>query len=252
MGAATLQLPSQKDTLYLTSGFQDDFDNYVDAGRWTKVVTDSGSVAALVTTGADNGVLAIIPSDGSVADNDEAYVHSTNSPFLITANRMIQAEAGVQYAEASTNHANVFFGIMDAIAANTLVDDGAGMKASYSGAAIFKVDGGTVWKCECAIGAVKQTTASAIAAGGAALVRLRIEIRGLTSTTAEVTYWYDNGSGIQQFLDPTQIVATPIKHIITFTGAVQMQVGAGQKNGVATAVETLNVDYVSAYQTRKQ
>lgn len=249
MSAATLDLPAQKETLNKTAGFQDDFDTYSSGGRWTSTLSDSGSIAVLATTG-DNGQIAVIPSDGSVGDNDESYFATTNSIFKIIANRMLQLEADVQFAEANTSAANVCVCFADAIGANLMVDNGAGMKTSFSGAAIYKVDGETVWRCVCSLSTTQQITKTGVTAGGTAFMRLKIEIRALDATLAEVTYWYDDGSGMRQFLDPTQKVATPIKHIFTYTGAVAMMAGGGCKNG-STSLETVNVDYFSAYQSRR-
>jgi hypothetical protein len=220
-----------------TISIWDDFTWYVTAHNWTTVVSDSGTVAVGDAAG---GIIVLTPSDGTVADNDEAYLKSTNEVFLIANNKPLLAEARVQFTEANTDDANIFFGVADAIGANTLVDDGAGMKTSFSGAAIYKVDGGTVWKCISSKSTTQTISTSLTTAGGATPQTLRIEIRPVTSTVAEVTFWVD---GVQ-LRESTSRGEAPIKHQLTYTSATEMQVGAGVKNGF-TNLETLNIDYVA-------
>lgn len=223
-----------------TVGVFDDFTWYVTAHNFTTVATDSGTVSV---GDAAKGIVALVASDGTVGDNDETYIKSTNEVFLIANNKPILAEAKLQFTEANTDDANVFFGVMDAIAANTLVDNGAGLKTTFSGAAIYKVDGGTVWKCVSSISTSQTISTSTTTAGGSSYQTLRIEIQPINSTTAEVTFYVDG----QQLIDSTTL--RPIKHTITYTGATEMQVGAGVKNG-DTNLETLNIDYIAVEQLR--
>jgi hypothetical protein len=242
MGKALVNLPDAFEKRRSVSLF-DDFLWFVTAHQWTSVLTDSGTASV---GDAKNGVLALVASDGTVADNDEAYVKSTQEVFLIAADKPILAEARVQFSEANTDDANVFFGIMDAIGANTLVDDGGGLKASFSGAAIYKVDGGTVWKCVSSLAGVQTVSTSTKAAGGTAYQTLRIEISPVSSTVAEVTFWVDGLPLYDAAILGRQV---QIKHLVTYTGATEMTVGAGVKNGGAN-LETLNVDYIGAFQVR--
>src|SRR5688572_5665980 len=103
-----------------TFGFLDDFDWYVTAHRWTTVATDSGTVSV---ADGKNGVLALVASDGTVADNDESYVKSTAELFLVAANKPIVGQALVQFTEANTDDANVAFGFQNAVGANSILDD---------------------------------------------------------------------------------------------------------------------------------
>jgi hypothetical protein len=223
-----------------TFGFFDDFDWMISPHRWTTVASDSGTIT--VANGV-NGIAPLVASDGTVADNDETYLRSTNAIFQIAADKPQMAEARVQFTEANTDDANVFFGFSSAIAANTLVDNGAGMVTSFSGACIYKVDGSTVWKCVSSIGTNQTISTSTKAAGGSAYQTLRVEIQPIDSTTAEVKFFVDE----QILIDAT--TNKPIKHVITYTGAAAMYVGAGVKNG-DTNLETLNIDYIAVEQLR--
>lgn len=234
MGNRLIEVPDEIRNLRLVASRKDDFSFFEDAKEWTKVVTDSGTVAA---GDADGGLLILTPSDGSVADNDEAYVKSTNKIATIKANQNIYAEAWLQFAEAATNAANAFFGWCSSIAANTLVDDGAGMLTNFSGACIYKVDGSLNWKCISSNGTTQTINTSTTVAGGTGYQLLEIQIDPIDSTTARISFWV-NGT---QLVDST--TGKPITHLYTYTSAVAMNLGAGVKNGSANQ-QVLNIDAI--------
>lgn len=224
-------------------GIFDDFTNDIDAAEWVTTLTDSGTGSVGDAAG---GILALVASDGTVADNDEAYVESPNETFLFANNKPLVFEARVQYAEANTDDANIIVGVKDAVAANTLLDDGGGPAASYSGAVFFKVDGGTTWQCETSIAGTQTTTDLTAAnannlskvvqtAGGTAYQVLRIEFKPYSSTNAKVDF----------FIDGVHVAS----HDFIYTSATEMQICAGVKNGSANN-ETLNIDYIGAWQLR--
>lgn len=225
-----------------TFGIFDDFTDDQSDITWVDTITDTGTVTIGDAVG---GIVALVPSDGTVADNDEAYIESPNEVFKFAADKPIICEAKVQFTEANTDDANIFFGLMDAIGANSLVDDGAGPKTSYSGAVFYKVDGGTNWWVEASLGATQtavELTATnsldktAKTAGGASYQKLRIEFRPYSSTAADVLYFIDD------------VHVYKITGFV-YTSATEMQVGAGVKNGGAN-LETLNIDYIGCYQLR--
>ncbi len=123
----------------------DDFTLDSSSTFWTDQLTDSGTI----TVGdVRNGIASLTPSDGSVADNDEAYRYTPNALFLHVANKPMYGRAYIQYAEGDVSHANVMFGFMSSPGQNMIVDDGGGPKASGSCSVIYKVDGGTVWRAQ--------------------------------------------------------------------------------------------------------
>lgn len=218
----------------------DDFTRDIDSAEWVSTLTDSGTASVGDAVG---GILALVASDGSVVDNDEAYIESPNEVFKLAAGKPIYAMAYVQFTEANTDDANVFFGLADAIGANTLVDDGAGLKTSFSGAAIYKVDGSTVWKCVTSNSTTQTISTSTTTAGGASYQKLEIDIQEFSSTACVVTFKVDG----QRLLDST--TGLPIRHTILYASATEMQLGAGVKNG-GSNLETLNIDYMGAVQVR--
>jgi len=235
-----LELPSGPSLRRLYAGFFDDF-VCENTTLWTTTATDSGTSTH---TAQRDGVVALAPSDGTVADNDEIYF-LTPEIFLFAANSPLIVEARIQFTEANTDDANVLFGVLDAPAANTILDDGAGPKASYSGAVMFKVDGGTTWSCENSISTTQKTTdldgtqplsSDSKTAGGSSFQTLRIESRPISSTKHDVFYWID-GALVAKHKDQV------------YTSATEMSVCVGAKNGGSNN-ESIVVDYVFAYQKR--
>ena len=242
MGQLLVSIPENVRLMELTHGVADDFHNYATGGQWTSVLTDSGTAAV---GDAAVGVITLSPSDGTVADNDEAYVKTTNEIFKFASGKPIQAEGLVQFTEAATNAANVIFGALDAIAANTLADNGAGPPSSYSGACFFKVDGDTLWQCESSNGSTQKTTrlSSDISldgqdktAGGSAYQKLRIDC-------------IPTGDGLIdfQFYINDKLVAVHKQR--SYSSATEMNFGFGVKNGTA-AQQTLLVDRARCHQVR--
>ncbi len=229
-----------------TFGFFEDFmAPVVSADLWTPLTADSSSAATLflvlATTGNEGGILSMTQD---ATDNDELYLAQSCMPFKIAANKPLIFETRIQYAELATNANNVMVGFLSTGAANSLIDNGGGPVASATMAVIYKVDGGTVWRCRSQIGAaVGQTdTVSRHTAGGSAYQTLGIEIEPYSSTKAKIIYTLD---GVQM----EDANGVKIAHDLTYTNAVVMGAFVGCKTGGANA-EVLLTDYVAAYQLR--
>lgn len=216
-----------------TLTWEENFLWYISPHLWTATLTDSGAITALTTHG---GGVAITPSDGTVADNDEAYLGWTNKNIVPTNLKPIVFQTVIQYTEGNTDDANVIAGMLSTSAANALLDDGGGPPASYTGLVFFKTDGDTVWQVESSVGGTQTTTRLTAAnsldqvaktAGGSARQTLRIEFIPFSSTQADVLF----------FIDGVAVA----KHLWTYTSAVAMSPVVGLKNGANTTVETLNV-----------
>lgn len=214
---------------------ESDFFHYTTTEDFTSILTDSGTAAVGDAAG---GVVVITASDGSVADNDEAYVKSTAEVFLFANNKPLSFEARVKWTEANTDDANVIVGLMSAAAANALQDDGAGPAASYSGAVFYKVDGSNDWAAECSIaGTQTAITLSGATDGGAGnYQRLAIDFIPTSSTVATVIFSIDG-------------VAVGSTAAFTYTSATEMNTIVGIKNGSANN-EALSVDYIRCSQVR--
>lgn len=223
----------------LQFGFHDDFFQYVSGDYWTATLTDSGTASLITTT--PGGIIELACSDGSVADNDEAYIGST-AAFLPAANKPLYFEAKFKFTEANTDDANIMLGFCSTSAANAILDDGGGPPASYSGAVIFKVDGATVWNCETSVSTTQTTTTTAVSSTSSNYQYAAIEIIPVSSTLAEVSFLYSAGGSTDSY----QLLA---KQQWTYTSVAALKAFAGAKNGGANH-EKLYVDYVKAFQLR--
>lgn len=220
---------------------EDDFTDDIDTARWV-ATTGSGDGGSATVGDAVGGVLAIKTNN---FDNYEEYVESPNETFKFAEGKPLRFRCRCKFAEANTDDANIIVGIKDAVGADTLVDDGAGPAASYSGAVFFKQDGQTLWSVEVSIGSTQETvqltaanslTGRAHTAGSTDYHWLSIEFCPISATKADIVFAIDD------------------EDVYKFTGdyitsATEMQICLGAKAGGANS-ETLNVDYVSCIQKR--
>lgn len=232
-------LPTERDAFDdLANAFTlfNDFFSYTSTEDFTSILTDSGTAA---DSDAAGGVLVINPSDGSVADNDEAYVKSTQEVFKFAADKPLSFSARVKWLEGDTDKLNVIVGLMSAAAANALGDNGGGPPSDYSGAVFYKIDGGTTWQAEVS----NSTTQTAVtlsnipAAPGADNWQTLSIVFVPTSATAGTILFY---------IDKVLVGSTTYTH----TSATEMNTIVGAKNGIITVLETLYVDYIRCSQVR--
>lgn len=236
-----INFPDRLLLLPLSNLVADDFPAK-DTAVWTTTATDSGTAAV---GDAANGIVQLLPSDGTVADNDEIYLQ-TKELFKIVVGKPLQAGVFLQFNEAATNAANVMFGFMDAPIADCLRDNGLGPKTSFSGAVIYKVDGSSQWQCMYSDGATQTASGLLTAitalnkvaqtAGGAAYVKLEIEIVPTSSTLCDVSFLI-NDVCVYKMMDRTYANATEVALMV------------GAKNGTANQ-ETINVDWIYGIQKR--
>lgn len=200
--------------------------------------TDGGSAAV---GDAANGIMTVTTTNDNT-DNDETYLESANETFLIAAGRSLYFRTRIQFTEASTNAANVAVGFASAVAADLLVDNGAGLRTSGNIVSIYKVDGGTVWRCNSRNGSGTTDTASTTTAGGASYQVLEIDVTDWDGTNVVCTFKVD-GVALR---DSNNVV---IRHTLAISGSTEMAAFVALKNGT-TADETVLVDYIYAAQTR--
>lgn len=237
----------------LTRGKRDfeifnDFPNFATGtDGWSSLAADASATVAV--NDARRGIITLTTG---ATDNNECDVRTTTELFLMLAGKPCWCEFLAQYAEANTDDANICFGFSDLIAANMLIDDGGGVVASMDGALIYKLDGGTVWRCHSSNGATRTDNITAITAGGTTggyygnddgYHMFRIEIADYTSTSNQVTFWYDGS----QLRDSTTNL--PIVHTVLVASATEMEVGAYVKAGGANS-EVVLIDYIGAGQVR--
>jgi hypothetical protein len=215
------------------------FDDFVSEAlanlTYSTSTADGGTAAVGDEVG---GVLTLVTSAATDTDNDENWLTTINEVFLCGNGRSIEGKARIQFAEAATNAANVFFGFGSAIgAANTLVDDGAGPRTSGNIIGIYKVDGDTVWRCVTRHGSTTNVTdtASTTTAGSSSYQVLEVSIAdGGSSGSSLVTFRVD---GVE-LKDST---GATIVHTFPNASATEMQFGIYAKQGSATP-ESVKID----------
>lgn len=219
----------------------DDFTNYGSGEEnWTNLAADGG-VTGFAESDAEHGV---IQGQTGATDNNEIAVRSTNEVALFQADGTIIYETRLQWSEAATDDSNVAGGIADAAGANLLSDNGGGDNINDSGALIFKIDGGTVWRCAArTAGGTASEDASDTTAGGTSYQTLTIEARDVDGTNIEVTY----------FVDQVQLKTTDnvkIRHLLAFASATEMRIVPGYWKAGSANNETGNIDYTYFAQLR--
>ncbi len=208
------------------------FDDFVSEAlaslTYTTTATDSGTATVGDEVG---GVITLAPSDGTVADNDEIYLTTINEVFLCGAGCDIEAAARIKFSEANTDDANVFFGFASAAAAaNFLVDDGGGPRTSGNVIGIYKIDGGTVWRCVTRWGSTTSVTdsVSTATAGGTAWQRLGVSIKDGGSVGSQTVVFTLDGQALKDSTTGADII-----HSFPTASATEMQLVLAAKNGGA-------------------
>lgn len=224
------------DTFFVFNDFEDDQSDI----RAVDTVTDTGTVAI---GDARKGIAVLTPSDGTVGDNDEAYLATPNELFVYAVGKPIYCCCLLQFAEANTDDANVAFGFQNAVGANSILDNGAGLKVTGSTLGIYKVDGGTVWRCVSSCNGTSTVSVSTKTAGGSAYQKLEILCNDWDGVSMQVSFKVDG-----EYLKDSA-TGLVIRHTVAIANATEMQLFAGVKNG-DTNLETLNVDYWYAAQAR--
>ncbi len=223
-----------------------DFSYYVTADTFTTTATDGGSAA--VSDGVA-GFCKVYPSsaENSEGDNEETYLHGTHETFLFADGKPMVFETRVRPLFNTATGINIFCGLMNAVAANSIQDSGAGPKADYHGFGFFLKDGDATWYAESSIGTSQTTVDTNITATNNTWTELRIEVHDRSSTQNELHYFID---GVECGFDVTTSVGNKIAQKVTFADASEMEICLGVKNGVADDSQWMDVDDVGCRQTR--
>lgn len=203
-------------------------------GFWT-VVEDDGAGGS---DGVADGVNGIYTQYCDGDDNDESYLISSYESWKFAAGKSLWFEAKVGVIEGSTNKANFLVGLMDAAAADAIVDNEAGPAASYDGAVFFKLGGALSYYAESSK-AGTQTTSSAlgsIVSGTANKFGFWFNSESTSDTTGTIQFYVDG-------------VAVGSEHTITLSGLGDMQAIVGVK-GNGAAEEAFFIDYMKIVQIR--
>lgn len=242
---ALFDLPDVAEMAGQVHGFFDDFQGFLTAqsgAEWTVVTAVDGTVLMGDTVG---GVVTIVNGTATIGDNEDTYLAREPESFLLAADKPLVFEALVQFTQVSTNTVNAVAGITDGVAANLMVNDGAGPKTSGTSLLFYTRDGSLNWHVHVSLGATQTSveltaanskTGAAMPGATAAYQRLRIEFRPKTSTKADV-HFFINGVLVYKVVD------------YVFTSATEAQAVIGVKGGTAAAASIL-ADYCFCFQKR--
>lgn len=224
------------DTVHVFDDFwQDQSDiNYIDT------VSDTGTVVA---GDAANGVVVLTPSDGTVADNDEAYIETPNEIFQFGANREIYGKFKFQYSAVVAADPNIAVGFQNAPGADSIIDDGGGPKVSGDCLVVEKRDGETAFRCTSSSSGASTTTLSNKSIAAATDYVVEIIAKDWDGVSMQVLYKVDG-----EYLKDSNNIT--IKHTVAISGSELMAMFAGIKLGADTNNDTLSLDYWYGAQTR--
>lgn len=214
--------------------FLDQFTHYASGDLWTNLAADVGVTAPNV----GDEVGGVVTMATGATDNNEVGFATTNALFQVAVGKPLWCEGLVRFVEANVDDANVAFGFTDVFGANLLLDNGGGPKVTGNHFLLYKVDGGTVWRCQSRNGSQVTDSISTATAGGTTYQTLRVEIVELSTTQVDVTYSVD---GVRLKDDQGR----DIVHRVNIAGSLLLDfVPAYIKAGGAIS-ETLKVNYAA-------
>ena len=240
-----LELPQQALLARRQHGFFDDFQGFLTATSTDKYTVVTAVDGTVLIGDAAGGVVTIANGTATIADNEDCYLAREPEAFLPAEDKPLIFETRLKFSEVSTNTCNVIAGVTDGVAANLLVNDGAGPKTSGTTLAFFKKDGNLNWHIHVSLSttqtSVELTAANSLnkianVAGSSAYQVLRIEFQPINATQAEVRFFIND------------VLVYKITDWV-FTSATEVQSVVGCKGGTAAAMSVL-VDYLMTYQLR--
>lgn len=250
MGRSILPVSGTADRLQVNPrpySFREDFATFASGGLWTALLQGGATIGtATPGVGQITGVLTLSTIDSLV--NRECYVKTTIDQLALAARAPLAVECALQFNEASNGATSIIaFGLMSAVAAQSMQDNTGEPKTSFTGAVIYKTPGVTTWKTCSSVGTAQTKSISTSPAGGQASApdnafhRLRIEISPIDgSQLAEVTYYFD---GAQMRTASARPGLNKIKDQLSYAGALPMGIFLCCKNG-DTMPESMNVNWI--------
>lgn len=214
--------------------------------------TSAGTGGTVANNDGDGGILTL--TTGAVADQD-AIVATTRKNFTFVAGKPMVYQIGLKYTEANTDDAGIVFGFASSFT-DILVDATYALASPLSAACIYKKPGDTKWSCFTSVGSTQKTDQSIVPCQGAGVIQefcIQVMVQG---DNIEVTFWGGVSGppaitgGPLGYIPMVPNVTTmarqqPIKHVIAYSGAAAMGVGASVKASSANS-EVVSVDYIGS------
>lgn len=240
--ANLMRMPVAMRELDVYGKFTDFIEDQADT-EWVDTVTDTGTV---LFGDAAGGEAVLTPSDCTVGDNDEVYLASPNEVFKLAAGKPMFGTARLKFSEVTANKFNYGMFFQNAVGANSIVDNGAGLKVSGDCLGIYKIDGSD-GKLRC-VSVVNGATAIVSTSGFSPVAGtyyvFGIEVVDLSPTQVQIIFTVD---GVTLKDDTTGL---PIVHTWAFASSTEMQFAIGGKLGAATNNDKVTADYMGAWQAR--
>ena len=234
-----ISLPDEIKKSLLTASWVDDL--YWESGFWNTVEGDTGSVVTS-SSSATNGEEAI----ATASDNEEAYFY-TDENYKYILNKPFMLVVRAKFTEVDTSAHNAFIGFMDGVAANALVDNGGGPKATFDGCGFYKIDGETKWHFITSDATTKIDTTLDLTFGPGDHQTFAILVEPYSSTNYKATPFVDTegGNALQMIAENGASARAPlVSHDATYTTPTDMAVMIGVKQGGATGTAS-RIDLVA-------
>ena len=221
--------------------YWNDFDAEVDANEL--VVTAASTGTAVV----GNGTWGIIPLITAATNNDDVTIEHPNEIVSFEADKPWTACFLIAWNEVNIDDENIAIGVANAPGSGMCVNDGGGfISTNTSCAVLFKVDGGTVWKCTAGASAATQAanvkTSNVPASSGISGVNLGWQWCEIIWTPVSSTLGYVEFRINDRDLRDVSVEGQPrIRIPVVIGAAATMALFASIKAGAAQ-VSTLNVD----------
>ncbi len=224
--------------------YEDEFFDYYDTTPAAVGYAEAGDTPNMIGTDAAGGILSI---EATSTTDDDAYISNMREIFSFTGTKRAMFEVKVKHTTLGTITPSLIVGLSDTVAADSLLADGTGPMASYTGAVFFKAEDGTVWNFETSSTTNQNTTTSVCAFTDATWQILRFEYMPTSTTTATVTP-YTRATVSGPWVQGTALAFETSSSVIP-TSPVLMHLFCGIRTHEATA-EFLLVDYVRVVQER--
>ena len=230
---------AEKDTFSLAS----DFPNFATGtDGWTSLAADAAATVAV--NDARGGIVTLTTA---ATDNNECMLRSTTELFLPTAGRPSFCRVRLTHTEANTDDANLFFGFASAAGANLMVDDGAGVRTTGSIFGIYKIDGGTVWRCvtrnDTTVTDTISVTSNDMTSG--VYHELEVQIAEFSTLQCVVTFLVDG-----YYLRDNTSYSNVIEHRVSYASLTEMNFVALYAKAGSANSEVPLVDWAIAAQAR--
>lgn len=205
-----------------------------DTMAWT--VLSDGGTGTPVFQDAAGGIFNVVTA---AAQDDYSAYSSVTEAFKFAAGKALWFEARFKLAEATTNDAAWWFGLMDTLTTGGLQTGASGPLASYDGALIWKDEDTLTVDFETSNAGTQATLSAFATCISDTWHRAGFYFDG-TATTSTITPYFHNGTSW----------TVGAAQNITLSGLEEMHIVFGVKAGPGGAAETLQVDYIKCRQLR--